>query len=99
LARAKDLHRQVPLCDGHNDIPWCLRCIEPDGPTFQSIDLRLDHRGNKHPGPRHGGLHTDIPRLREGGVGWQFWSVYTPSTSSGPLAIQLTLEQIDLVHR
>ena len=42
---------------------------------------------------------TDIPRLRQGGVGGQFWSVYTPSTMKGQEAVRVTLEQIDIVHR
>lgn len=44
-------------------------------------------------------VHTDIPRLRSGGVTGQFWSVYVPSTLSGPEAVSTTLEQIDFVHR
>jgi membrane dipeptidase len=45
------------------------------------------------------GTHTDLPRLRRGGVGAQFWSVYVPGTLSGDAAVTTTLEQIDLVHR
>lgn len=37
--------------------------------------------------------------LMSGGVGWQFWSVFTPTSKLGPEAVQTTLEQIDLVHR
>jgi membrane dipeptidase len=44
-------------------------------------------------------MHTDIPRLREGRVGGQFWSVYVPADLVGPAAVQATLEQIDVVHR
>jgi membrane dipeptidase len=44
-------------------------------------------------------MHTDIPRLRAGGVGGQFWSVYVPTKLSGPEAVQATVEQIDVVHR
>jgi membrane dipeptidase len=44
-------------------------------------------------------LHTDIPRLRAGGVGGQFWSVYVASTLAVPEAVVSTLEQIDAVHR
>ncbi len=42
---------------------------------------------------------TDIPRLRQGGVGGQFWSVFVPSTMQGKEAVRATLEQIDIVHR
>ena len=45
------------------------------------------------------GLHTDLPRLRAGGVGAQFWSVYVPCDVAGHAAVTATLEQIDLVHR
>ena len=44
-------------------------------------------------------LMTDIPRLRQGGVGGQFWSVYVPSSMQGKEAVRATLEQIDIVHR
>ena len=44
-------------------------------------------------------LHTDLPRLRGGGVGGQFWSVYVPSTLPGDAAVTATLEQLDVVHR
>jgi membrane dipeptidase len=42
---------------------------------------------------------TDIPRLRQGGVGAQFWSVYVPASLAGQQAVTATLEQIDIVHR
>jgi membrane dipeptidase len=88
LARARALHRQVPLIDGHNDYPWALR--------EANVGLDLNRLDIAVPQPR---LHTDIPRLRAGGVGGQFWSVYVPTTLSGADAVQMTLEQIDVVHR
>ena len=42
---------------------------------------------------------TDIPRLRAGGVGGQFWSVYVPVELQGQAAVTATLEQIDIVHQ
>ncbi len=73
------------LFDGHNDLPWRLR-TEGDV-TFTTIDIaeRLDSG------------QTDIPRLREGGVKAQFWSVYIPSEHPDPF--ETVTEQIDLVHR
>ena len=65
LARARALHKQVPLIDGHNDYPWALRGLDP-GRDFGKADIT-------GPVPT---LMTDIPRLRQGGVGGQFWSVY-----------------------
>ncbi len=87
-ARARALHKQVPLIDGHNDYPWALRGLD-SGRDF----ARGDITGSM---PK---LMTDIPRLRQGGVGGQFWSVYVPSSMQGKEAVRLTLEQIDIVHR
>jgi membrane dipeptidase len=88
LARARNLHKQVPLTDGHNDYPWALRGLDP-GRDLAKADITASVPS----------LHTDIPRLRQGGVGAQFWSVYVPGTMQGDEAIRATLEQIDIVHR
>ncbi len=88
LARARALHAQVPLIDGHNDYPWALRGIDP-GRDFAKADITKSVPA----------LMTDIPRLKAGGVGGQFWSVYVPSTMPAPEAVTATLEQIDVVHR
>jgi membrane dipeptidase len=75
----------TPLFDGHNDLPWQIR-LDSDAPM--SV-------------PRYGmegrpGGHTDIPRLREGRVGAQFWSVYVPASAMETGAARFQLEQIDL---
>ncbi len=88
LARARALHREVPLIDGHNDFPWALREHNAER-DLNKLDIRMHQ-------PK---IHTDIPRLREGGVGAQFWSVYVPADLQGPAAVLATLEQIDVVHR
>ena len=88
LQRAKALHKQVPLIDGHNDYPWAVRENVPD--------RDLDKLDITRPQPK---IHTDIARLREGGVGAQFWSVYVPAELVGGAAVTATLEQIDIVHR
>jgi membrane dipeptidase len=75
------------VIDGHNDLPWAMRRIF-DG------DLDAADLAGFVPG-----VHTDIPRLRSGGVSGQFWSVYVPSTLPGPIAVTDTLQQIDFVHR
>lgn len=82
------IHRDALLVDGHNDLPWEMR-TRGDG-SFRTIDISRPQSK----------IHTDIPRLRQGGVGAQFWSVYVPS-SSGPKgkAVTQTLEQIDSVYR
>jgi membrane dipeptidase len=88
MARAKALHKQAPLIDGHNDYPWALRehTVERD---INPLDIRTSQPS----------LMTDIPRLRAGGVGGQFWSVYVPAGMQGQTAVRATLEQIDIVHR
>ncbi|MBV8201025.1 MAG: membrane dipeptidase, partial [Acidobacteria bacterium] len=91
VERARGLLREVPLIDGHNDLPWQLR--ERFHDRLSQLDLRRDAAGLRPP------LYTDIPRLRRGGVGGQFWSVYVPVELAGPAAVQAVLEQIDVVHR
>lgn len=86
--RAAALHAEVPLIDGHNDYPWALRELDPSR-DLASAELT-------QPLPK---LMTDLPRLRKGGVGGQFWSVYIPSSMQGKEAVRATLEQIDVVHR
>ena len=86
LQRARDLHKQVPLIDGHNDFPWEVR--EKSGGNVDARDMRKPVDG-----------HTDLARLRAGGVGAQFWSVYVPASLQGQDAVTATLEQIDIVHR
>jgi membrane dipeptidase len=83
--------KEVPLIDGHNDLPWQYR--ERVKNQMSTIDLRQDQSKLEKP------LHTDIPRLRAGGLGAQFWSVYVPASLKGADAVQATLEQIDVVHR
>ncbi len=88
IAAVKKLLRSVPLIDGHNDVPWQYR---KRGNDMNAIDLSSDTSSL--------GMVTDIPRLRAGGVGGQFWSVYIPSTMSGSIAVRAVLEQIDVVHQ
>ncbi len=85
--RAQALHKQVPLIDGHNDYPWALR---------ENAERDLDKLDISKPQPS---IMTDIGRLRAGGVGGQFWSVYVPADLQGQTAVTATLEQIDIVHR
>ena len=87
LSLTRALLSRFPLIDGHNDLPWEIR--ERYGSDLSAADLR----------GRLPNTHTDIPRLVEGGVGGQFWSVYVPATMAGDAAVTAVLEQIDLVHR
>jgi len=87
LAHARKLHQEVPLIDGHNDYPWELRTRAKR--DFRNLDI-------SKPQPA---VMTDIARLRAGGVGGQFWSVYVPVELTGQSAVTATLEEIDTVHR
>jgi membrane dipeptidase len=93
--RLDRLMRQTPLIDGHNDLPARLRAGFGDQPM--SANLNVGASMLKIPPRPDVPLQTDIPRLRAGRVGAQFWSVYIPVSIQGPEAVQATVEQIDLV--
>lgn len=85
---AAQLHRSLLLIDGHNDLPWEVR--KRAARSFENLDISL-------PQPD---LQTDIPRLRTGGVGAQFWSVYVPGTTlKEGNSLAQTLEQIEVVQK
>jgi membrane dipeptidase len=85
---AKAIHNAAIVVDGHNDLPWQFRTKKDL--SFQKVDITRRQRG----------LHTDIPRLRAGGVGAQFWAAYVPAnTGHDHSAVKMTLEQIDVIHR
>ncbi|MET9321817.1 dipeptidase [Streptomyces sp. NPDC003038] len=86
LAEARELLAEHPVVDGHNDLPWALR---------KQVRYDLDQRDIA--GDQSAYLHTDIPRLRAGGVGAQFWSVYVSTELTGDDAVSATLEQMDAV--
>lgn len=84
--RAREIHSRSYVWDGHNDLPWALRARN---------DLNVEKTNLNH----EPSLHTDIPRLRAGNVGAQFWSVFVPaSTMRTENAFQMTLEQIACVR-
>ncbi len=84
------LHKDSLVFDGHNDLPWQFR--EKAGLSFTRLDITRDQKAQ--------GLHTDIPRLRTGGVGAQFWAAYVPvETRKKGTAVRDTLEQIDVIRR
>ncbi|MDT0381916.1 membrane dipeptidase [Streptomyces sp. RKND-216] len=88
LDRARALLAEHPVVDGHNDLPWALR---------EQVAYDIDRRDIAGDTSAH--LHTDIPRLRAGGVGAQFWSVYVRTDLTGDAAVSATLEQIDVVRQ
>lgn len=75
------------LIDGHNDLAWAMRQLH--NYDFDALDLSQDSPA----------FHTDISRLRKGGVTGQFWSAYAPSTLNGKEAAAVTLEQIMFIRR
>ncbi|MER8184139.1 dipeptidase [Kitasatospora sp. NPDC094015] len=87
LDRARAVLREAPVVDGHNDLPWAMRVQA--GYDLDAVDLTADQSGR---------LHTDLGRLRAGGVGAQFWSVYVRSDFAGDRAVTATLEQVDFVR-
>ena len=87
---------QTPLIDGHNDLPWEIR--ERFKSDLSAVNLAAD-TSHLRLQPGQAALMTDIPRLRAGHVGAQFWSVWIPVSTQGFEAVQMTLEQIDLVKR
>ncbi len=87
LARAHALLKKVALFDGHNDLPWVIRIDKDARGDVKAYDLnRVQQRGD-----------TDIPRLREGMVGAQFWAAFQPTNAPHPA--RTALEQIDLIRR
>src|ERR1700685_4122967 len=87
LAVARDVLKRAPLIDGHNDLPWVIRVDRTARGDVVAYDLnRVHERGD-----------TDIPRLREGLVGAQFWAAFQPT--SAPHPARTTLEQIDAILR
>lgn len=49
-------------------------------------------------GARHADGHVDIPRLRDGGIGGLFFSIWVPSALTGPPAVKRSLDLIDAVR-
>jgi membrane dipeptidase len=84
---ARALLDHFPVIDGHNDLAWALRQAVAQNPAQTDISRPVAF------------THTDLPRLAQGGVGGQFWSVYVPAQLAGEAALLTTIEQIDLVRQ
>jgi membrane dipeptidase len=87
LAPARAMLSRFPLIDGHNDLPWEIREKYGSDPVKAALAGRVPD------------TQTDLPRLAEGGIGGQFWSVYVPASLAGDAAVTAVFEQVDLVHR
>lgn len=90
LEQATKILESVPLIDGHNDVPIQYRSRAQY--KLSAIDFNNTTRLERP-------MHTDIPRMRAGRVGGQFWSVYVPTNVPESESVQMTLEQIDFVYR
>jgi len=88
LRHARELLQRTILIDGHNDIPWAIREWKKSPMDVEEYDLSAN-------GPDA----TDFPRMREGGVGAQFWSVYVPGDLKDGRFARMQLEQIDVARR
>ncbi|XP_040897553.1 dipeptidase 1 [Toxotes jaculatrix] len=86
LTRALKLMSETPLIDGHNDLPWQLR--KQFNNELNKVDLNTLST-----------THTNIPKIKEGRLGAQFWSAYVPCDTQYKDAVRQTLEQIDVIHR
>ncbi|WP_371927779.1 dipeptidase [Lentzea sp. HUAS12] len=85
--------QRVPLVDGHNDLPWALREFgDGTGEDVYTTAAKIDLT------ERHPSLHTDLVKMREGGLGMQFWSVWIPGRLAGDGAVTAVLEQVELVY-
>jgi membrane dipeptidase len=85
---ARELHSRSLVIDGHNDMPWEVR--KQGSSSFENLDISQPQAT----------LQTDIPKLRKGGVGAQFWSVWVPvELGYRGEALATTLEQIELVKQ
>jgi membrane dipeptidase len=86
LERARRIHRETPMIDTHNDLPEMIHNRANGDLTKMDPDKRLD-------------IDTDIPRLKAGGVGGQFFAAYVPSSYMDKGAARYVLEEIDIIHR
>ncbi|KAM3625135.1 uncharacterized protein V6R79_007389 [Siganus canaliculatus] len=86
MTKALELMSQTPLIDGHNDLPWQL--LIQFNNQLSKVDLNTLNT-----------THTNIPKVKEGRLGAQFWSAYVPCDTQNKDAVRQTLEQIDVIHR
>ncbi|XP_069843939.1 dipeptidase 1 isoform X2 [Dipodomys merriami] len=86
--RAVSIMEETPVVDGHNDLPWQL---------LKLFNNQL--RGERANLTALTGTHTNIPKLRAGFVGGQFWSAFVPCDTQNKDAVKRTLEQMDVIHR
>ncbi|XP_066261636.1 dipeptidase 1-like [Euwallacea similis] len=96
LEVASRLLQETPLIDGHNDLPWNIRKFMHN--KLKNFKFDGDLR-EVSPWSSSAWSHTDLLRLERGHVTAQFWAAYVPCDSQYKDAVQLTLEQIDVIRR
>jgi membrane dipeptidase len=87
LARARALHRAMPMIDTHNDLPEMIRSRAKNDVATMDAEQRLQD------------IDTDFPRMKQGLVGGQFWAAYVPASLVDKGGATYALEQIDVIHR
>ncbi len=100
VARAERVLRASPVFDGHNDLPWRIR---EDSVAPRDVDAYDLHK--------HTPGMTDLPRMKKGHLGAQFWSIYIPGEASDgtykpngkvtstPGYARVQIEQFDIARR
>jgi membrane dipeptidase len=88
LEHARKLLESTPLIDGHNDLPWEIRESKTAPRDVAAYDIR-----------RTAPKQTDLPRMAEGRVGAQFWSIYIPGEIKDSGYARVQLEQFDIARR
>ena len=89
LARVKKLLATTPIIDGHNDAPWEIRVDKAMPRDVDHYDLSKNLKDHD----------TDFPRLKKGGVGAQFWSLYIPGEVKDSGYARIQLEEFDIARR
>jgi len=89
LARARKLLTTSPIIDGHNDVPWEIRENRAAPRDVERFDLRTNLKDQD----------TDLARMKAGGLGGQFWSIYIPGEVKDSGYARIQLEQFDIARR
>ncbi|KAF2363023.1 Renal dipeptidase family [Trinorchestia longiramus] len=96
MRTAQLLLKETPLIDGHNDLPWNVRKFMHNKLHAFNFSAELN---KMRPWSRSSWSHTDLPRIKKGHVSAQFWAAYVPCGAQFLNAVQLTIEQLDLIRR
>ncbi|XP_071096769.1 dipeptidase 1-like [Haliotis cracherodii] len=95
-AQARNILKRVPLVDGHNDLGWHI--IKNFKGDLEKVDLKKDTRSQFPVDPEFL-AQTDIPRIRQGELGAQMWSAWTPCEFQYKDSITWALSTIDVIKR